>query len=207
MAFQAALDERIDPGAPPPLSRGGARAGARIALLGRYILSDGREFPCQTRDLSADGAAVYAPVRGSAGEEVTLCIGGLGRLSGRVADAFPGGFRIELDLEARRREEMEKRLERLLHRAEGACQDLRLLAGEPPQSAPLRLATGEEIAVEVMSLSLSGATVRVGAALAIGMRLVIGKTPGRVIRNIEDCVMIEFLAPVRKLWPSGQIDF
>ena len=36
----------------------------RVNLLGRYMLSDRREFPCQVINMSPGGMAVLAPVSG-----------------------------------------------------------------------------------------------------------------------------------------------
>ena len=43
----------------------------RIDLLGRYMLADRREFPCQVINMSPGGMALIAPVAGNPGERVT----------------------------------------------------------------------------------------------------------------------------------------
>ncbi len=43
-----------------------------VVLLGRYMLQDRREFPCQTVNMSPGGLAISAPVRGAIGERVVI---------------------------------------------------------------------------------------------------------------------------------------
>ena len=52
----------------------------KVVLLGRYMLADRREFPCQTIDMSPGGVALFAPVKGTAGERVVAYIDQLGRI-------------------------------------------------------------------------------------------------------------------------------
>ena len=40
----------------------------KVSLLGRYMLADRREFPCQVVDMSPGGMAVIAPVVGKIGD-------------------------------------------------------------------------------------------------------------------------------------------
>src|SRR5947209_12407956 len=37
---------------------------AKVTVLGRYMLADKREYPCQTLDMSVGGVSLFAPVRG-----------------------------------------------------------------------------------------------------------------------------------------------
>ena len=56
----------------------------RVNLLGRYMLADRREFPCQVLDMSPGGMAIIGPVSGKAGERVVAYIDHVGRLEGTV---------------------------------------------------------------------------------------------------------------------------
>jgi PilZ domain-containing protein len=42
----------------------------RVNLLGRYMLADRREFPCQVINMSPGGMALIAPVSGNIGGRV-----------------------------------------------------------------------------------------------------------------------------------------
>src|SRR4029079_5551513 len=57
----------------------------RISLLGRYMLADRREFPCQVVNRSPGGMALIAPVGGEIGDRVIAYVDHLGRLEGKIA--------------------------------------------------------------------------------------------------------------------------
>jgi hypothetical protein len=42
----------------------------KVNLLGRYMLADRREFPCQVTDMSPGGMALVASIAGQTGERV-----------------------------------------------------------------------------------------------------------------------------------------
>ena len=56
----------------------------RVNLLGRYMLSDRQEYPCQVANMSPGGMALIAPVNGQEGERVIAYIDHLGRLEGML---------------------------------------------------------------------------------------------------------------------------
>jgi hypothetical protein len=56
----------------------------RVDLLGRYMLPDRREFPCQVVNMSPGGMALIAPVAGEPGERVIAYVDHLGRLEGHL---------------------------------------------------------------------------------------------------------------------------
>src|SRR5438045_44763 len=75
----------------------------RVNLLGRYMLADRREFPCQVQDMSPGGMALVAPVSGKAGERVVASIDHLGRLEGAIIRVFPKGFAMSSAATPRKR--------------------------------------------------------------------------------------------------------
>src|SRR6185369_3243105 len=68
----------------------------RVNLLGRYMLSDRREFPCQVANMSPGGMALIAEVSGREGERVIAYIDHLGRLEGKIARLYQNGFAMTL---------------------------------------------------------------------------------------------------------------
>ena len=54
----------------------------RVNLLGRYMLPDRREFPCQVTDMSPGGMALVAPVAAELRERVIAYVDHIGRLEG-----------------------------------------------------------------------------------------------------------------------------
>jgi len=94
-----------------PESRRSPRKQAMVR--GRYMLSDGREYPCRTFDLSACGVAIVSAVKGRLGERVVLYLDRIGRLEGTVARHFGGGFAVSLRAGALKREALASTLEKL----------------------------------------------------------------------------------------------
>ena len=64
----------------------------KVNLLGRYMLADRREFPCQVTDMSPGGMALVAPIAGQPGERVIAYVDHLGRLEGKIARVVENGF-------------------------------------------------------------------------------------------------------------------
>src|ERR1700744_1253076 len=68
----------------------------RVNLLGRYMLADRREFPCQVVDMSPGGMSLVVPVSGETGERVIAYVDHLGRLEGRVVRGLLNGFAMTI---------------------------------------------------------------------------------------------------------------
>src|SRR5215468_2994243 len=64
----------------------------RVNLLGRYMLADQREFPCQVTDMSPGGMALVAPVVGQIQERVIADVDHVGRFEGLITRHFQNGF-------------------------------------------------------------------------------------------------------------------
>ena len=88
----------------------------RVDLLGRYMLPDRREFPCQVVNMSPGGMAVMAPVSGQPGERVIAYVDHLGRLEGHVARQFQNGFAMTISATTRKRDKLAAQLTWLANR-------------------------------------------------------------------------------------------
>src|ERR1700694_1588031 len=88
----------------------------RVNLLGRYMLADRREFPCQVMDMSPGGMALIAPVSGKAGERVVAYIDPLGRLEGTIVRVYPNGFAMSIAATQRKRDKLAAQLTWLANR-------------------------------------------------------------------------------------------
>ncbi len=82
-------------------------------LRGRYMLSDGREYPCRTFDISAGGVAIVSAVKGKIGERIVLYLDRLGRMEGTIVRHFSGGFAIAMSASPLKRESLASALEKL----------------------------------------------------------------------------------------------
>src|SRR4051812_36484192 len=87
-----------------------------VAILGRYMLADRREFPCQTIDMSPGGVRLTCSVVGQIGERVVLYLEHVGRIEGVIARHTVGGFAVHLNATARKRDKIASQLTWLANR-------------------------------------------------------------------------------------------
>lgn len=168
----------------------------KVNLLGRYMLSDRREFPCQVVDMSPGGMALVAPVAGKPGERVIAYVDHLGRLEGVVARTIENGFAMTISATLRKRDKLAAQLTWLANRSILNLPEDRRHGRFTPRNpmARLILPNGNNVGCRVLDLSASGAAVKIAAELrpAVGAAVSIGKVQGRVVRHIEDGFAIEF---------------
>ncbi|HEY4405662.1 MAG TPA: PilZ domain-containing protein [Xanthobacteraceae bacterium] len=167
----------------------------QVDLLGRYMLADRREFPCQVVNMSPGGMALIAPVAGKPGERVIAYVDHVGRLEGIIARHFPNGFAMTIAATARKRDKLAAQLTWLANRGIlGLPEDRRhgrIIPRNP--MARLILANGVNLSCRVIDISQSGAAVRSDQRPDIGALITIGKTPSRVVRHIEEGFAVEFI--------------
>ncbi len=168
----------------------------KVNLLGRYMLSDRREFPCQVINISPGGMALVAPVVGTPGERVIAYIDHLGRLEGEIARTIDNGFAVAIGASPRKRDKLAAQLTWLANRHILNLPEDRRHGRFTPRNplARLTLPNGNIVACRVIDLSQSGAAVAIALDLRppVGNLVTLGKTQGRVVRHIEDGFAIEF---------------
>jgi hypothetical protein len=166
----------------------------KVNVLGRYMAQSRQEFPCQIVNMSPGGAALIAPTAPIVGERIIIYVDHVGRVEGKVARHFPGGFAMEIHATSRKRDKMAAQLTWLANRhgldlPEDRRHD-RLLPRNP--NTHIVLTDGSMYRCRVLDMSLSGAAVATEARLAIGQSVMLGRLRGRVVRQFETGVAIEF---------------
>lgn len=166
----------------------------RVNLLGRYMLSDRKEYPCQVTNMSPGGMALIAPVVGQPGERVIAYVDHVGRLEGVIARHFQNGFAMTIGATLRKRDKLAAQLTWLANRhILGLPEDRRHGRVTPRNpAARLILPNGTNVAVRVIDISQSGVALATEHRPEIGAPVTIGKTAGRVVRHLEDGIAIEF---------------
>lgn len=168
----------------------------KVNLLGRYMLPDRREYPCQVVNMSPGGMALIAPVAGKEDQRVIAYVDHLGRLEGQIARVFENGFAMTIAASSRKRDKLAAQLTWLANRhILNLPEDRRHGRFAPRNSlARLILPNGNNIACRIIDLSQSGAAIAVAPDLrpAVGAVVTLGKTQGRVVRHIDDGFAIEF---------------
>ena len=166
----------------------------RVNLLGRYMLADRREFPCQVVDMSPGGMALIAPVNGKAGERVIAYIDHIGRLEGAIVRQFQNGFAMTIAATPRKRDKLASQLTWLANRhVLGLPEDRRhgrVVPRDPVTN--LVLPDGYDRDCRLIDMSLSGAAVSTDQRPPIGALVTLGKTQGRVVRHLETGFAVEF---------------
>jgi hypothetical protein len=166
----------------------------RVNLLGRYMLADRREFPCQVSEMSPGDMALLAPVSGQVGERVIAYVDHLGRLEGKIIRLTANGFAMTFSATARKRDKLAAQLTWIANRhILGLPEDRRhdrIVPRNP--GARLTMPNGINLSCRVIDMSLSGAAIATSQRPAVGTLVTVGKVPGRVVRHIEDGLAVEF---------------
>jgi hypothetical protein len=166
----------------------------RVNLLGRYMLQDRREYPCQVINMSPGGMAVIAAVSGNVGDRVIAYVDHLGRLEGKIARVFNNGFAMTVSATPRKRDMLAAQLTWLANRhILNLPEDRRHGRFVPKiQGARLIMPNGTNIGVRIIDISLSGAGIGTDQRPEIGSHVTLGRIPGRVVRHLEAGFAIEF---------------
>ena len=166
----------------------------KVNLLGRYMLADRREFPCQVVDMSPGGMALITPVGGVAGERIIAYVDHLGRLEGRIARLFQNGFAMTISATARKRDKLAAQLTWLANRHILSLPEDRRHGRIVPRNPVGRLVmpNGVNLTCRVIDVSESGAGIATEERPPIGTLVTLGKVQGRVVRHLEEGFAIEF---------------
>lgn len=168
----------------------------KVALLGRYMLADRREFPCQVTNMSPGGMALVAPVLAQPGERVIAYVDHVGRLEGIVARHIENGFAMTVGASVRKRDKLAAQLTWLANRQTLGMPEDRRHGRVTPRNpiGRLILPNGTNVTCRVIDVSQSGAAIAIAPELrpVAGSMVTIGKSQGRVVRHIEDGFAVEF---------------
>lgn len=166
----------------------------RVNLLGRFMLEDRREYPCQTQDMSPGSVALIAPVSGKPGERVIAYIDHVGRIEGVIMRTFNGGFAMTINATLRKKDKLAAKLTWLANRNELNLPEDRRHDRIVPSNpvATISLPDGRTFKSRVLDMSLSGAAVSTEARPPIGSPIMIGKLRATVVRHFDEGIAVEF---------------
>ena len=164
----------------------------RVNLLGRYMLADRTEYPCQVVNMSPGGMA--APVCGNVGDRVIAYVDHLGRLEGKIARMLQNGFAMTISATPRKRDKLAAQLTWLANRSILNLPEDRRHGRFVPKvvAARLVLPNGTNIGIRIIDLSPSGAGIATPYRPEVGSLVTLGKIPGRVVRHLEEGFAMEF---------------
>lgn len=188
----AMLNEQID--AVPDYEERRRYQRVRVNLLGRFMLLDRREFPCQVIEMSPGDMVLIAPQIAPENERVIAYIDHLGRLEGTVARNFENGFAIRFSSTERKRDKLASQLTWLANRdVLNAAEDRRHDRIEPAERyAAVMMPNGIHLTCQIVDASQSGAAVACDERPPLGILVGIGKLQGRVVRHLDNGFAVEF---------------
>jgi hypothetical protein len=183
-----------DPASAPLTSENRRYQRVKVDLLGRYMLEDRREFPCQVINMSPGGLALIAPACGRLGERVVAYVDHIGRLEGLIARVFPSGFSMTIAASQRKRDKLAAQLTWLANRhILDTPEDRRHQRNaNRDQMVTLTLADGSDEQCSIVDLSVSGVAVVSLHRPPLGSAVRVGKAPGRAVRHLDNGFAVEF---------------
>jgi len=166
----------------------------KVSILGRYMLADRREFPCQIIEMSPGDAVVIAPAAGKVGERVIAYLDHLGRIEGTVKEVIDGGFVVDLMASLRKREQMAAQLTYLANKDILNLPEDRRHERLVPDNrhSSILLDDGRRYDCKIIDISLSGAAIEIAVRPALGTQVTLGRMRARIVRHFENGVGVEF---------------
>jgi hypothetical protein len=166
----------------------------KVSVLGRYMLADRREFPCQVIEMSPGDAKIIAPVSGEVGERVIAYLDHVGRVEGVISRVIDGGFAIEINASMRKRDKMAAQLTWLANKDVLSLPEDRRHERVVPdiRHSNIILEDGRRYNCKIIDISLSGAAVEIDVRPTMGTPVTLGRMRARVIRHFDDGIAVEF---------------
>jgi hypothetical protein len=165
-----------------------------LTLQGRYMLSDGSEFPCETVDVSPGGIAIRGLKAGQLGERVVVYIEDLGRIEGGVLRSASGFFTVEIRAPSKKQERLAETIAWLVKNKEEGLGNRRnrRRIDAAHELISLRTVDGLTFAAKLIDVSSTGAAILVEIALPIGAHVSIDDKPASVSRRFPGGVAVTF---------------
>jgi hypothetical protein len=166
----------------------------KVSVLGRYMLADRREFPCQVLEMSPGDAVVIAPVSGNPGEKVIAYLDHIGRTEGSIVESIDGGFVMDVTASPRKRDKMAAQLTWLANKDVLNLPEDRRHDRVVPDNrhSTVVLDDGRRYNCKIIDISLSGAAIELAVRPAMGTPVTLGRMRARVVRHFQDGVAVEF---------------
>jgi len=168
----------------------------KVSVLGRYMLADRREFPCQILEMSPGDAIIVAPIAGVVGEKVIVYLDHIGRVEGTIDSQIDGGFLMSIAASPRKRDKMAAQLTWLANKdALNLPEDRRHERVVPDiRHSSVVLDDGRRYNCKIIDISLSGAAVELDVRPALGTPVTLGRMRARVARHFQNGVGVEFVS-------------
>lgn len=165
-----------------------------VALTGRFMREDRKEYACTLQDISVGGAGITSPMKVTINERLIAYFEHLGGLEAVVTRVYSDGFAVQFRISAHKREKLAAQITWLINREafpeEVGRQHERF--GETGRKAPLKTPDGVTIDVDVLDVSISGASVGTTARIAIDTPVILGNFTAVVRRHHDQGLGLQF---------------
>ncbi len=166
----------------------------KVSILGRYMLADYSEYPCQIVEMSPGSAKIIAPVSGQIGTRIIAYLETIGRIDGIITSLCDGGFIINFSASARKRDKIAAQLTWLANKDELGLTDERDHGRFVPdfRHSAIILEDGRRYNCKLLDISISGAAVELSVRPAIGTIVTLGRMQAKVVRHFENGIGVQF---------------
>ena len=166
----------------------------KVSLLGRYMLEDRREFPCQVIEMSPGDAHIIAPASGQVGEKIIAYLDHICRIEGTIIELIDGGFHMEVKVSPRKRDNIAAQLtwfanKDILNLPEDRRHDRQV---PDIRHSSIILDDGRKYNCKIIDISLSGAAIEIDVRPQMGTPVTLGRMRARVVRHFDDGIAVEF---------------
>jgi hypothetical protein len=165
-----------------------------LTLPGRYMLQDGREYPCWVKDISATGVAMQGLKKGDIGHRIVAYIDQIGRIEGMVARHFDRYFAVRLSAPELKRTKIAQKIAWIrAHQLSGAADNRRHERVSCSKwKTTLRTPDGREHFAAVIDVATPGAALSVDAAPPVGSAVTVGDASAHVVRHFDGGIAVVF---------------
>lgn len=165
-----------------------------LVLSGRFMRDNRQEHPCTLQDISVGGAGIIAPVKVAINERVIAYFEHLGGLEAIVTRVYSDGFAVQFKITAHKREKLAAQITWLINRdafpEEAGRQHERF--GMTGRKARLKTPDNITIDVDVLDVSVSGASVGTAAKIPVGTPVILGNFAAIVRRHHDQGLGLQF---------------
>lgn len=166
-----------------------------LAIKGRFMRADRIDNACELRDISVGGACVVTDTPVSVGENIVAYFENLGGLDGTVVRTSEDAFAFQFRISEHKREKLAAQITWLVNRDDypddlGRAHER---VGMTGRKTTLKVEDGIVVDVDLLDVSVSGASVGTTARPAIGCEVSVARLAAIVRRHHEKGIGVEFV--------------
>jgi len=148
---------------------------------------------CKVLHLWASGADVQCAANFPPGASLVLYISGFGRFEGHVIPRSNGDVELEFTIREAKRDRLIEKLASFAKDGLLGVTQLREHQRVPLAMGRITLQNGEEVACEVLDISLDGVSLKTKERPPVGEIVKLGRSYGRVTRQHDDGIAVQYV--------------